>query len=301
MSGASMRGHAVRSAQRMVRRGSAVFVLSVLMAALALAIPTLLGTLAAAGWPVVQRLQLAPEVTVFAHPAASPKELRELQSRLEQTAGVALVRLITRDEALAALERRSGAIGALPELRSNPLPDALVVQLRGGASTVDIEPTVAAMRKLPRVDSVHADLDWYRKLRALARAATWVGTGFGAAAVVLVGLILIGAVRLQTAASIDEIRALRLIGADRRFIVRPFAYLGGATLLLAALLAVAGVWVAVQALQQPVRELAAAYGGEFTLQTLPWYHLAGGVATATVLGAIVASIAARRALRGVPD
>jgi hypothetical protein len=76
MSGASMRGHAVRSAQRMVRRGSAVFVLSVLMAALALAIPTLLGTLAAAGWPVVQRLQLAPEVTVFAHPAASPKELR---------------------------------------------------------------------------------------------------------------------------------------------------------------------------------------------------------------------------------
>jgi cell division protein FtsX len=33
----------------------------------------------------------------------------------------------------------------------------------------------------------------------------------------------------------------------------------------------------------------------------PFTYLAGGVATATVLGAIVASIAARRALRGVPD
>lgn len=296
MSGAAVRRYALASALRMARRSSGVFVLSVTMAALGLAIPTLVAVLTASAWPVLARLNLAPETTVFARTGASAGDLQKLQNALEQTSGVTDVRLVSRDAALAELSERAGLADQVSQLSANPLPDALIVRFRNGTGPDEVESAVASFGKLPGVDSVQTDIRWYRKLLAVADAVLWVGGGLATAAVVLVALVVIGAVRLLAAASVDEFRALRLMGANSGFLVRPFVYLGAVAVLLAAAIAGAGVWAAVQALQQQARDLAAAYGAEFALRLPDWPWWAGGLAIAGLLGSAVASAAARSAL-----
>jgi cell division transport system permease protein len=285
----------------MVRRSSGVFVLSVSMAALGLAIPALVAALTASAWPVFARLNLAPEATVFAKTGASPNDLQKLQNTLEQTPGVDSVRLVTRDAALAELSERAGLQGPIAQLSANPLPDALIVRFRNGAGLDEVESAVSGFGTLAGVDSVQADVRWYRKLLAVARAVLWTSGGLAAAAVLLVVLVLIGAVRLLAATSADEFRALRLVGAGRQFLVRPFVYLGAAAMLLAAVLAGAGVWVAMQALQHPAQDLAAAYGASLSLLVPSWPWWVGGLAAAALLGGVVASLAARGALRHIRD
>lgn len=295
------RAYAVRAAAAIARRGPAVFALSLLMSALALALLLLLATLAAAAWPVVSGLKLGPEATVFAARSASARELADLRTRIEQTPGVTSVDHVSREAALAALIERGPAAGRLPELNPNLLPDALVVRFAQGLSADAVDAAVAQFRGLARVDAVQADTGWYRRLQALTRVGAWIGAAAGGAAAVLVALIVIGAVRLQVAASAHEVRALRLVGADRRFVARPYAYLGAATLLLAALLAVALVWVLLQAVGPAVGELAKAYGAEFRLPMLPAPWLAGAVVGTGLLGGLIGTAAARRVVAAEGD
>ncbi len=290
---------ALRGAVAVARRSPPVFVLGLLMSALVLALLLLLATLSAASWPALSRLQVGPEATVFAARTASARDLADLQARLEQSPGVASVRLFSREDALAALLERSPATGVLPELNPNLLPDALIVRFAAGVAADQIDAAVAGFRRLPRVDAVQADTDWYRKLMALARAAAWVGGAVSGAATLLVVLILVGAIRLQVAASTAEIRTLRLVGANRRFMVRPYACLGAATLLLAALLAIGVVWVVLQAIGPAVRELAQAYGAPFSVPMLPVPWLAGATLGAAAIGGLIGAAAAGRAVAAV--
>lgn len=266
---------------------------TVVLCAVALALPLMAVRGADTVAPLAAGARLAPELSVFIAAGTGSADIKALQTRVQAVPGVRDVRLIGRDAALADLRKR--ATGTLPELSPNPLPDLLAVELAPTALAAELEAAAAAIRKLPRVESVHFDATWYRQLAALVRVAAAVAGLLSLWAAVLVFAILVGAVRIQAEAASTELRVLQLVGAEKGFIRRPYVYAGALLLGLAGAGAVGLNLAAAAALDPLVAELAAAYGAPFEFPR-PTPILAGVlVATSVLWGALVAWIGTRTA------
>lgn len=290
-------GYALAAALRLIGRGWGVFALAMLLAGLVLALPAAVGLLAWQIAPLAQRAPLAPEATVFAKLSVARAEVEALQTSIAQRRGVAAVRLLPRETALADLLQRAGQDAPLSV---NPLPDALILRFAPGTPPAVVEDTLAELRRLPQVDSVQADTGWYHKLAALLAAAQRIGALAAGAGLALAALTLIGALRLLTVAAAAEIRTLRLIGADEAFIRRPLFYTAALALLLAALLAAGLVWAAGAAAQPWWAEVARLY--ELPPPAPPTAGLDAGAllalgAGAAVLGGLLAALAAWAGVR----
>jgi cell division transport system permease protein len=279
----ALRGVAWKIAQRVVARRPWTLLLAIAMVAAVLVPPVFTGLLAASAHANLSITQFAPEAVVFVTRGTDSAAVTALRHRVQALDGVSAVRWIARDAAWAEIASRS----SLPanEARTNPLPDVLVVRMRFGARSEELEQVTTDIGKLPRVDSVQTDLGWYRRLGKwleLVRGLVWAT---GAGAVALAGAILVGAARLFAAAAPEDLRALRLMGAEPWFIRRPFAYLGALIFLTGASLATGIAFAGFQFVSPAVSELAADYG----LQWLPWWPpgtaIAAGIAVLGVLGA----------------
>jgi cell division transport system permease protein len=292
------RAHALRRSLWMISQRPGTLLLAVALCAVALMLPLMAATLAVGARPLIAGAPLAPELSVFVSPAASAQELKGLQARIEAVAGATQVRHVSRDAALAELAERSGLGASLRELKTNPLPDVFVVSLPRGAAPGTVETVAAAIRKLPRVDSVQFDSAWYGKLVAIGRVALIGGSVAGATLLVLAVAVTVGAVRLLARASEDETRVLRLIGADEAFIARPYAYVAALTLALAAALAIGAVAAALHLINPELSELARLYGRpEFAVPMLPAPALVGLVIAALLVGRLLGSLGVRPAPR----
>ena len=295
MKALAVRAHGVREMARLIRRRPGSFLLAVMLAAAAFTLPLAGASVARSVAPLVQQLPLGPEINLFLAASTSNAEIRQLQLQLAGRPDVAQVEWITRDAALKALAARTGGSG-LAELKANPLPDVLVVTLSPQAAPAEVESVRAELGRLPRVESVAADTAWHRQLRGLMRAATTAGTLTGALALALLLLIVLASVQLQLTASADYVRVLRLVGADTRFIVRPFAYAGALTLLLGMIVAAGLTWAGLAAAAQPAAELAQAYGVAFDLRPMPLAWLSAAAAGAAIVGGLVAALGSRLGL-----
>ena len=207
------------------------FLLGLLLATAALALPLLILAMAYTAAPWITRVQVGPELSVFVTPGTASTEIEALRARLAASTGVVDVRLIPRDQAYAELVRRSG-IAAAGE-RANPLPDVLVARFGWTWDPATIERAAATARQWPGVDAVQADLQWYRRLIAGGNAVAMPMLALAALTGALVFLALTAAAAAQVELRRDETDLLTLIGARPAFIVRPYAYAGALTLALA--------------------------------------------------------------------
>jgi cell division transport system permease protein len=205
------------------------------------------------------------------------------------------VRHVTREAALAELASRSGGAAALPELKSNPLPDALAVRFAATATPAQVDAAVAALKTLPKVDLVHFDGSWHQRLSALLGAAMLIGTVLALAAMVAIGLALLAAVRLLTVGDRAEVEVMRLVGATDAVIVRPYAYTGAGLLLLAAALATGLLALGWRWLQPVVAGMPGIEPG-WNIAAPPAVVLGGFVVAAALAGWVLGLLAGRSAL-----
>lgn len=290
--------YGIGRALAMVRERPVAFLLGVVLAASALALPLALASLLWAARPVLAHVQPAPEVSVFVSTRATPRDVESIRARLAGLPGVRAVSLRPKDAALAQLIKKSGFAAPPADLGSNPLPDVLIAQLTLPVSTERMDALSATIRGWPLVDAVRSDLDWYRKLAALGRLGATSVVLFGGLVVLLVALILVGTVRLHAGTRADEVAVLRLVGATPRFIVRPYAYSAVMTLVVAAGLAIAVVYGAHAALRAPLAGLTGLYGAPFSLPDPEPVHILVVFLGAIVFGWLVGVIGARAALAG---
>lgn len=296
MKALAVRAHALREAARLVGRQPGSFLLALLLAAAAFTIPLTAASVVRSAAPLLRQLPVGPEVNLFLAASTSTTEIRQLQSQLAGHPDVAQVEWVTRDAALKALAQRAGGTG-LADLKTNPLPDVLVVTLSSPAAPAEVDAAIAEWRRLPPVESVAADTGWHRQLRGLLRAATAAGMLVGGLVTALLALVVLASVRLQLTASSDYVRTLRLVGADIRFIVRPFAYAGALTLGLGMAVASGLTWAVVATATAPAAELVEIYGTTLDLRPLPAGWLAVLTAGAGVVGSLIASLGSRWGLR----
>jgi cell division transport system permease protein len=236
------------------------------------------------------------QVSVFLVPQASSADIDELGKALRRQEGVAQVRFVSRDAALAGLKRSAGVGEIANVLRENPLPDAFVVTLTGADPEL-AERVAASARTSAKVAQVQADSAWLRRVQALLRAAR---TAVLLLAVFLaLGLVAItfNSIRLQVLTQRDEIEVSRLIGATDAYIRRPFLYLGSLQGLAGAVLAwllVGGAAILLRADLGAVGEL---YGTRIGLSPPGWSAFAAAAGLATFVGWVGALISVSIYLR----
>ena len=296
MKALAVRAHALREMARLFRRRPGSFLLAVVLAAAAFTVPLAGASIARSAAPLARQLPIGPEINLFLAASAPTTDIRQLQSQLAARPGVAQVEWITREAALKALAQRTGSSG-LGDLKANPLPDVLVVTLSAQTAPGEVEKTLAELRRLPRVESAVADTGWHRQLTAILRAATLAVALVGGLAAALLVLIVLASVQLQLTTSAEYVRVLRLVGADTRFMVRPFAYAGALTLALGMLAAAGLTWAGLAAVAPQAADLAQIYGATLSLQTLPPQRLAALLAAAAIVGGAMAALGARWGLR----
>jgi cell division transport system permease protein len=272
--------------------------LNVLAIGVALALP--LGT-----WVVLGNAQrLAghavgdPQLAVFMTTDASRADAARVEAAVASAPGVRRHRFVPKDQALAELRQGGGTREIAATLGSNPLPDAVIVELVPG-NTPAAERLAAELRGLPKVEVVQLDALWLQRLDALLR--------LGAAAVaVLAGLLAVGmiavtfnTVRLQIVTHQAEIEVSRLVGATTSYIRRPFVWQGAVIGFAGGVMALGLVAGSVYIVNGEVARLAATYGSDFRLSLPPAGDLAACLTFAGALGWVGAYLSVSRHLYAI--
>ena len=288
MSSLALHGFAWRLARRMAARRPGTLLLAVLMVALVLAPAFFVGLVTLGARQSLPIERLAPEAVVFVARGTPGPEVTELRNRIKALPGVSEVTWVARDAAWTELGKRA----AIPpsELKTNPLPDVLVVRLGFGASVAELERTSAAIGKLGKVDGMQSDWGWYQRLErwlALLREAALGGVVLAA---VMALLILVAAARLLAHAVPEDLRVLSLLGAEPAFVRRPFALIGGLVTGLGAVLAAAAAHAGLYLLDPVLRNLVQGYGLEWRPVWPEPVWLVACLAVAVLVGAFAGRI-----------
>lgn len=177
-----------------------------------------------------------PQVSIFLAPDAGVAERTEVERRLRAEPGIRNFRFVGKDAALKALQTRTGSGELLAGLESNPLPDTYLVT-PGDTSSVAQMRLAETLRNWPKVQEVDVDAVWSDRLRLLASTGEVVVLGLGIVLGLAMLAISFNTIRLQVLTRTEEIAVLRLFGATRSYIRRPFLYFGALQGLGAALFA----------------------------------------------------------------
>jgi cell division transport system permease protein len=274
--------------------------LTVLVIALALALPTALRLLVVNAQAATGGFSSAIELSVYLKTDVPLTKAQQLERNARARSDVARVELIPADKAMEEFRKYSGFGVALEALKDNPLPHVLHVEPRVDAqTTTSVESLRHYFTAWPEVDLVQVDTEWVMRFNAiidvlrhlLAIAAVLLGAGV---------LAVIGnTIRLEILNRRAEIEVTKLVGGSNAFVRRPFLYTGVLYGLAGALLAWAIVETAVVALGRPIATLAELYGSHYSLQGPPADDVSVLLATGIVLGWMGAWISAARHLRRI--
>jgi cell division transport system permease protein len=248
-------------------RAPVATLLTVMVVGLALALPLALrlfvdNTRAATG-----DFANAVDVTVYFKANVSLERAEQLRRNAAKRSGVASVKLLPADAALAEFREYSGFGDALAALESNPLPHVLNVRPAAQASgRVQLEQLKRYFAAWPEVEMVQLDTEWVQRFAAILEVLRRLL--LVAAAVLGLGVLAVigNTTRLEIQARRPEIEVTKLVGGSNAFVRRPFLYTGASYGLLGALLAWALIAGALAFLSGPVDELARLYGSRFTLR-----------------------------------
>ncbi len=245
-------------------------------------------------------LATAVDFTVHFKLGTPIERVQQIAASARQRPGVALVTVVTADQALDEFKQASGFGDALAALEDNPLPHHLTVRPAQDASgPAEVESLRRYFAAFPEVEIVQLDLDWVRRLHSLLdllRRSLWVIVAvLGLGVLAVIG----NTIRLEIQQRRAEIEVTKLVGGSNAFVRRPFLYTGIFYGLGGALLAAAIVAGGMAYLDQAVRDLSAQYGGGFRMTGLGPHGLGILAAAGAVLGWFGALISTGRHLRRI--
>jgi cell division transport system permease protein len=256
-------------------------VLTVAVMGLALALPLAFYLLLSNVQSLGDALGRNQVINVFLKTDQAASNAQLLAKQVEQHDGVASVTVKTPQQGMDELSKMQGFSDSLHALDDNPLPYVLQVQPQDGLSADAVNHLVDDLRGMQGIDLVQDSGTWRQRLDALLgvgnRAVLILAALFALAVLLVVG----NTVRVDITSRAEEIGVLKLIGASRAFVRRPYLYAGIWYGLFSGILAV-GLALAIEvALAEPVAHLSQVYEGKLRVGGLPpWLLLAVPVAAA---------------------
>jgi cell division transport system permease protein len=283
-----------------LKRNPLATVLTLLVIGLALALPAALGLFITNARAATGGFSNAVDMSVYLKSGVSLAKAQQLAAKARQRPGIATVVVIPADQGLEEFRRYSGFGAALDALQSNPLPNALhVVPRQGASSAADLDSLRSYFAAWPEVDIVQLDTEWVLRFNAilavLRRLVLIAAALLGAGVLAVVG----NTIRLEILNRRAEIEVTKLVGGSNAFVRRPFLYTGLLYGVGGAVLATAILEAAVLVLDPSVATLARLYGSAYALQGPSGQVLAALFGGGMALGWLGAWISAHRHLRSI--
>ncbi len=206
------------------------------------------------------------QMSLFLKQGVPEKRIQSLAGELRSWDGVAEVRYISREQALAEFRELSGFGEALDSLDENPLPAVLVLRPTAeAAKPAQMELLLGRVQKLEPVDLAQLDMEWVRRLSGIIEVGKRGVLLLGGLLALAILLVVGNTIRLTILSRRQEIVVTKLIGATNAFIRRPFLYTGFWYGLMGAVLAWLLVAILLGLLRAPVNRLSFLYNSEFSL------------------------------------
>lgn len=283
--------YAMREAVAAFRRAPVLTGLSSAMVGLALFVVGLFGLATYNLQLTLSAIEERVEVVVYLRDDARQSEIDFLLGELADFEEVRMVRYLSKRDALDRAQRELPEFGELfLESEVNPLPQSLEVELRPGSRTPEVVDRVAsAARMHPFVEDALYGEEWVDRLFALRRVGLASTAVLGGAFALVAALIIGTALRIAIFARRDEIYVMRLVGAKKSFIRRPFLLEG----------ALAGLAGGVLAWAMTYGTYRGVYQYLFEISWVPGTWVAIGLAVGVAFGAVSSALAIRRHLREV--
>lgn len=174
----------------------------------------------------LRNLRSKVEIEAFLKDEITIPQMKELAQRVRQIPGVRDIILVTKEEALLELQREFGQ-KFTDDLGANPLPPSLRIRLREGWRKGKVVQGIAArVDSLNEVEEVEYGGEWLERLDRFVFHLLLLDLILG----VIIGLSsfmsVSNVVDRTLLARRKEVEIMRLVGATRRFIQRPFLYEG---------------------------------------------------------------------------
>jgi len=283
--------YALREALAAFRRAPVLTGLASAMVGMALFVMGLFGLATYNLTLALTAIEERVEVVAYLRDDARQSEIDLAQNELSALPEVAVVRFVTKREALEKAQDELPEFGDLfSGLEVNPLPQSLEVELRPGARTPDIVAVVSQRAEAyPFVEDVRYGREWVDKLFTLQRLGAATALVLGSAFAVVAALIIATALRIAIFARREEIYVMRLVGATNGFIRRPFLLEGALAGMIGGVLA----WLLTYVTYRGV------YAYLFALAWIPGGWIVLGLAMGMIFGSLASALAIRRHLREV--
>jgi cell division transport system permease protein len=241
--------------------------MTVLVIAIALALPVSLGVLLENARALTQSWQGDAHLSVFLQSDLAEQPQRELAGAWTGWDSIRRTEVITPEQALAEYQQMSGFGNALDALPENPLPPLIIVYPRASEPEA-LDALRARLGEQDAVDQVQLDVQWVRRLDAMLDLGERLVSALALALALGVMLVLMNTIRLAIESRREEITVVKIVGGTDGFVRRPFLYTGfwygAAGGLTAALLVQVALWW----LAGPVDRLAGLYDSSFSLANL---------------------------------
>ncbi|MGI6514608.1 MAG: permease-like cell division protein FtsX [Syntrophomonadales bacterium] len=171
---------------------------------------------------LIEKLESDVEIVAFLDEDLTLRERNQLEERLKKHPGVLSVSFVSRDKALASLEKKlgQGEYDLLATLEgNNPLPDSFRIK---GENPRQVEQLAKELAGMQGISKLRYGQEVVRQLFAATRwvriISVFIVVFLGVAAVFLVATT----IRLTIFSRRKEIYIMKLVGATNRFIRAPF-------------------------------------------------------------------------------
>ena len=241
-------------------------VMTILMIAVALALPACLYVLLNNLQTVTQKWDDAGQISLFLNENTTEQQITQIQKKLRENKQVEHVDYISADKALSEFKQRSEFGDLLEGLPNNPLPPTLIITpIEAAKDSEQLQALKTQFNSMSHVEQVQVDMQWLKRLQsitAIIRHAIFaIGIMLGLSVLLVVG----NSIRLDIENRREEIEVTKLIGATDRFIRRPFLYGGMWFGMLGGVLALILVFIVLLVIRQPAQELVSLYNSDFKL------------------------------------
>jgi cell division transport system permease protein len=237
-----------------------------------------------------------PGISAYLHLEANSQQANSLRDELAKDPDVERVTLITAADALAEFGQLSGVADALSHLDRNPLPASLRLILKTGSDPAVFDSLATRLRAEAIVDEVNIEKTWLERVRAMTEVVQRLGLMLAVTFAVGAVLVTAASVRLAIESRLDEIRVVKLVGANHPYVRRPFLYLGLIYGLGGGIGAAMLISVAVTLVESPLASLLGSYGGDVRITGLDAAFFAELLLAGGLLGVAGALVAARQRL-----
>ncbi|MFA7679167.1 MAG: permease-like cell division protein FtsX [Pigmentiphaga sp.] len=263
---------------------------NIVVITLALALPLLGGVVLQSMQPVARSLAADPQISIFMSTEAPEADTQAVAQRIQRDHGQDIIgiKVVTKAQALNELKANPAYGQALAVLPGNPLPDTIVVTLKGDDLVRKSAYFVKTWQNFNGVELVQVDSEWVQRLEAILRFLKTTLVFISLVVVVAVLSAVFNTVRMQALSQREEITVARLVGATESFVRRPFLYLGAVTCGISALAALGVVTWLTGLLNRELAVLASSYGAEFALRLPSWPWIFVFIVGAAGLGALAA-------------